>query len=375
MIDITPYSFLWVNVSVSIYLLIYAFAVEKTGNKIPLWLTVIFTVVMSIRLFLPVEFLKISSTIISYSVLPPIDGIINKEVVSLSGETGINIFGAVVILWLAGSFAVLIKYFYNYYKLSRIVNTLPEKDNNYAYILNEIKEECNFRFSTKLIVNSAVEMPGEYGLFKQTIFINDYDYTDDEIRYILLHELVHFKYRTNWLSIYLNVLNMIFWWNPVIYIYKKCINDSIEIYVDSKVTENMDNRKRCDYIKCIFKVSEIISNDDAADVKYVTPFIKGDRGQFLLKRFNIIRYRNKINLMLCVGVAVLFSICLFISCKYVVQPGWEPSNEDTEYMKSSDFNEDNSYITIEDGKYILYYNGERFAEILDTSQFPGVPII
>ena len=75
----------------------------------------------------------------------------------------------------------------------------------------------------------------------------------------------------------------------------KNINNLVEIYVDSKVTKDMDDSQKCNYVKCIFKVSEIIANNDTSNLKHVTPLIKNDSDKLLLKRFNIIKYKNKIN--------------------------------------------------------------------------------
>lgn len=344
--------------------------------KIPIWITVLFTIIISLRLLFPIEFLKISHTFASYDFLPPIDDVLHKNVSLPFKIFSFNISFAYVfcLIWGLASVILFLNYFIRYYKLYKIIKFTPQLDNNYLEILNRVKNENRFKFKTKLIYSGAVEFPAECGYFSQTIFINAYNYTEDELRYILLHELVHFKYGTNWINLFVNILNIIFWWNPIIYIYKKYINNLVEIYVDSKVTKDMDDSQKCNYVKCIFKVSEIIANNDTSNLKHVTPLIKNDSDKLLLKRFNIIKYKNKINIPMCISIILLMFTYIFTSCKYVVQPGWEPPAGDLQNMEISEFTAENSYITIEDGQGVLYYNGELFLSGIDINNFKNIPI-
>lgn len=347
---------------------------KKLTGKIPMWVTVVFTIIVSLRLAFPVEFLGISHTFLSFEFLPPIDNVIHKNMTTISNSFNISFYMVLLIIWAIVSGFFLLNYIFNCYRLHKIVKLTPQLDNKCLEILNNIRRERNLKFKTKIIQSSAVEFPAEWGFFSQTIFINDYNYSEDELRYILLHEIAHFKYGTNRLNLFLNILHMVFWWNPVIYLYKKYVNDIIEIYVDSKVTEGMDEPDKCDYIKCIFKVSEIIADTKTSNLKYVTPLIESDSDKLLLKRFNVIKYKNKINIPMFVSVFLLFLTYLFISCKYVVQPGWEPPADELKNMYASDFTAENSYMTMEDGQWVLYYNGSLYLSGIDTNNFPGVPI-
>lgn len=380
LIDITLYSFLWVNITSGIYILIYVLIdILITNNKnltikLPMWITVLFTAIISIRLFFPVELLKISQTFASYEILPPIDNVIHKRIMTMSNGFNISFSLVLSVIWCGVSIILLLIYFVNYYKLCKIIKYTPQLDNKCFEILGDLKRKNKFKFKTKLIQSSSVEFPAECGYFNQTIFINDYNYTEDELRYILLHELVHFEYGTNWLNLFINILNIVFWWNPIIYLYKKHINNIVEIYVDSKVTKEMNDSDKCNYIKCIFKVSEIITNNDTSNLKHITPLIKNDSDKLLLKRFNNIKYKNKINIPMCISIILLMFTYIFTSCKYVVQPGWEPPAEDLQNMEISEFTAENSYITIEDGQWVLYYNGELFLSGIDINNFKNVPI-
>lgn len=376
LIDITPYSFLWVNVTTSLCMLIYIFATNYKNliAKIPMWVTVVFTLAVSIRLLFPVEFLKVSYTFASYKILPKVDSVINLNTATIGSGFNVNIYKILCGIWGTVSVLLLFRYFFNYYKFCKRLKYIPQLENKSFEVLKELKSEGKYKFKTKLIQSPGVDFPAECGYFKQTIFLNEYEYTEDELRYILLHELAHFKYGTNWLGLLVNILEMVFWWNPVVHLYKRYINNIIEVYVDSKVTKGMNNFKKCEYIKCVFKVFEIILENNGPRIDYITPFMGKRSDKLLLERFKIIGYVNKVNIPMCISIILLVLTYVFVSCRFVVQPGWEPYEKDV-MSESIDFNAENSYILEDNGVYYLYYNDKAYLSKIDVDSFPNVPII
>lgn len=136
----------------------------------------------------------------------------------------------------------------------------------------------------------------------------------------------------------------------------------------------MDNSERCDYIKCIFKVSQLIADADTQSLNHIKPFIKYNAHSLLLKRFNIIKYTNGINKPICFIILFLAFTYVFISGGYVLQPGWHPPEDELRNMRLEDFTPENSYITKKNGTYTLYYNGKSYAIVENLSDFPNVPI-
>jgi beta-lactamase regulating signal transducer with metallopeptidase domain len=208
-------------------------------------------------------------------------------------------------------------------------------------------------------VSEAVLSPSEYGYFTHTIFLNKADYTDEELEFILTHELFHYKYGTQWLKLLSELVWILFWWNPIIYIYKEHLAAKIEIYVDSKVTQNMPLHKIKAYLKTIFKV--YYEKDNKTIVK--SPFVGSlaDQNERLLKqRFELLSRPSKNNIPMCLAIIILTCVYLFVTCRYIIQPGWRPPDDKQTQTELDEMvlTPDNSYITYENGDYALYYNGE-----------------
>ena len=97
---------------------------------------------------------------------------------------------------------------------------LPCEEERINKILSNIKDKNSFNFNTKIVIFPAFDAPSEFGLFRQTIFLNSNKYNDRELYYILLHELEHFHNKSNWFSMFLSVLNCVYWWNPIVKLFK-----------------------------------------------------------------------------------------------------------------------------------------------------------
>lgn len=149
MFDITPYSILWVNGTASVYLIIYMLIAgnKKLISKIPFWMTVLFTVIIGIRLLLPVEYLNISHTFISYELLPPIHEAVYKNV--SNNLYNISYLSLIYIIWAIISLILLIRYFISYYRLYKIIKFTPQIDNRCFEISNNLKKENDYKFNYK----------------------------------------------------------------------------------------------------------------------------------------------------------------------------------------------------------------------------------
>ena len=86
-------------------------------------------------------------------------------------------------------------------------------------ILDEIctdKEKRNI----KIVQTAAVEVPCCIGIFEKQILIPDKKYSREELHYIILHEYTHLDNKDILTIQLINILCIVFWWNPFVYILK-----------------------------------------------------------------------------------------------------------------------------------------------------------
>lgn len=380
LINLTPYSILTVTVVTCVFMVLFILVTQIRAviSKVPMWITMSLAFIMCLRLLFPVEFLCYSKTLLSFSIFPHIDNVFYADISAINNIapdiklTVVNVFCCV---WIAGAVVFIVNYLRKYNKLCKTIKCIdPADDPLITDILNNIKAEHNFKFDVKIIVNSAVPSPSEFGFFRQIIFLNNYKYTAEELNYILLHELTHFYNKSNWIKLFMDMVKSILWWNPLVYILQKHIDNLLEIYVDTYVVRDSAAEYRLGYLECICSVFKrsIPLNMLSAESSYVHSMASVSNRSVLKMRYNVICLDHRNSMIVCASAFLLILIYMLISGRYVVQPGYEPDEDD---MYIPQFTSENSYIVKEGDMYVLYCDGTSYLVSPDLESLPDVPFI
>jgi bla regulator protein blaR1 len=73
--------------------------------------------------------------------------------------------------------------------------------------------------------------------FFSTIYINPKDFAEESATAILAHELAHVRQGHSWDILFVEVLRVLFWFNPVLYAYKRAIQLNHEFLADEAVIQ------------------------------------------------------------------------------------------------------------------------------------------
>ncbi|MFT3902333.1 MAG: M56 family metallopeptidase [Niabella sp.] len=78
--------------------------------------------------------------------------------------------------------------------------------------------------------------------FLNTIFLNKTEYETGRIEAAVLeHELAHIRQRHSWDIVFVELLQIFTWFNPMIYLYKRSIKINHELLADAAVVKRLDN--------------------------------------------------------------------------------------------------------------------------------------
>ena len=73
--------------------------------------------------------------------------------------------------------------------------------------------------------------------FFNTIYVNHKDYAEDGASAILTHELAHIRQGHSWDILFVELLRVLFWFNPVLFAYKRAIQLNHEFLADEAVIQ------------------------------------------------------------------------------------------------------------------------------------------
>ena len=186
----------------------------------------------------------------------------------------------------------------------------------------------------------------------------DIDFTDNELRYILSHEVQHFKFRDMFLKLNIEIIASLFWWNPVIHLLKHQVNNLLELRVDTAISINWSTQQKVDYLQCLANIYERSSNQKYQQL--VIGFSKENR-DFILVRADSLFYKKK-TLCHSVTFAMLSLVWVLISFSLV----FEPYSISPDVEKNTFALTDDCYIMLDsDGQYYLYMDDKRMGIVTD----------
>lgn len=105
----------------------------------------------------------------------------------------------------------------------------------------------NGRSNVRLVRNHFVNTPMLIGIIGPYIIIPDINFSEKQLKNILLHEITHLKHfdiAVKWLMM---IASSIHWFNPLVYFIKKEVSYACELACDEAVIKNLSLAERQDY--------------------------------------------------------------------------------------------------------------------------------
>ena len=145
-------------------------------------------------------------------------------------------------LWIGMIGILIVSYLWKRRKMNRLRVSDLLTNERILDIFEKSKKELGIKKEIVLINQKEISSPAIYGITDTKIFLNEEDLknkTDKEIQYILMHELSHYKGKDLIINCILNLLRMIYWFNPFLYVLFKRIRQDIELKADANVLKHL----------------------------------------------------------------------------------------------------------------------------------------
>lgn len=245
------------------------------------------------------------------------------------------------------------------------LSALP--NSRHMLILRKLLEEKNCSKPVRLIELPMNIIPSVVGLRKPKIIIPD-NLSEKDISYILLHELEHYQLGDLYFIALSQLLCVIYWWNPLVYLLRSLLKKMIEFRVDSRVSERLNEEQKIDYSQSIINVlkQHLPERDEKINIAVELRFSYNSMG--LNKRFENIFYDKKKR---CNYAAVVIaSVLFFISTWVIIEPGFSVPEMERKYAMIL---QDTSCI-YEFGRYKLYVGEKHWFTLIGrefTEEWPG----
>ena len=180
-------------------------------------------------------------------------------------------------VWLAGVIAFLAYHVIKHYCFVKMVKRWSENitDEQLVTLLQSLKFEMGISAQINLYRCSSIGSPMMIGFVNPQILLPKADFTQDELRFILKHELVHYKRKDLYYKSLVLIATAIHWFNPIVYLMAKAIDVLCEISCDTEVVRSTDADMRQQYSETIIGVVKYQSKLKTA---LLTNFNGGKKG-------------------------------------------------------------------------------------------------
>ncbi|MFT9847153.1 M56 family metallopeptidase [Aneurinibacillus sp. REN35] len=193
------------------------------------------------------------------------------------------VFTGLFLIWITGVALTARSALLRSIRFLKKVNKEPAiSDARIIRIFEECKKKTNSKANIPLIKTCQVASPALYGFVNSKLLLPEKwieTLSENELRYVFLHELVHFKRKDigiNWL---MNCLLMIHWFNPILWYAYYRMREDQEIACDALALSYINPHETKEYGYTIIKLLE-----NASDSLYSSSTTSFSRSTSYVKR-------------------------------------------------------------------------------------------
>ena len=275
---------------------------------------------------------------------------VNKDTPSVTGYILLGI-------WIVGMLAMMILVIKSSLRLRTIKRSAlplqnPEVRRLYNKCLNEMKITRNIPVYSTAFLKSPIIV----GFLKPCIYLPIHlisDYHESDMRYMLLHELQHYRHKDAIANYLMNFAGVLYWFNPFVWFALREMRNDREVACDTSVLKMLEEDAYEDYGNTLINIAEKVS---------LTPFpfaagLGGNMEQMKRRIINIASYEKPTFIKRVKGMTafVLTAVLLigfapFIST-YAADGShyqWDSSSENISYVDLS------TYFGEYEGSFVLY---------------------
>lgn len=260
------WSFLVQTLSVSVVALLLLFIKGIMADKLsPRWqylvwclfaLRILIPVASNQNIFLPipiwVEMLKttIESNLSSvYSSAFSVSD--NLSVIPFVSAKPESITDWLMLVYIIGVVVTLVKYLVSYVKLRKVLQNGSEISGENIGQLNTVKLKYNLK-GCKAVEVEGLSTAFVCGIFKPVLAIPKGTVLDEKI---VLHELLHLKYKDNLQNVFWCILRSLHWCNPLLQYAFNRIGNDMEALCDQRVLERLEGEELRDYGRILLSMA------------------------------------------------------------------------------------------------------------------------
>ncbi len=295
----------------------------------------------------------------------------NDFALSVSRETP-SIIGLILCgIWLVGILAMTLLVIKSVSRLNAIKKSaLPLQNKDVRILYHNCLKEMKIKRNIPVYSTAFLKSPVIVGLFNPRIYLPIHlisDFNAADMRYMLLHELQHYRHKDALASYLMNFFGVLYWCNPCVWYALKEMRNEREVACDTSVLKLLDECDYEDYGNTLINFAEKVS---------LTPFpfaagISGNMKQMQQRIANISSYKKPSAFRKLKGFTAFVTIGVILSglapmlSTYAAEQSRYQWNIPSDKVSTIDLS---SWFSGYEGSFVLYdLNGDTW-KVYDMEQ-------
>lgn len=266
------------------------------------------------------------------------------------------IYHAIIIIWVIGIlFFIGIAIYANYqiYQLKKSATTITNKQ--ISEILEKCKEAVGVRRKIRLKESTLFTSPVTFGLLQPYILLpknTKEKFSTNDLKYIFLHELTHHKNKDVVANYIMLLLQLIYWFNPLVWNALKSIRIDREVACDASVLNILNESKYIEYGQTIIHFADKVNGKNYG---HFVSGIGGAKKQMKLRIQNIVCYSKDSPLLKWKSKVICTVFGIFVLCLLPFTTSIASFEDVYHFTEKNAIYEDlSAYFNGYDGSFVLY---------------------
>lgn len=283
------------------------------------------------------------------------------------------------LVWLTVALILLIQKVTVYKGFVRYVEAgqIPISDTELLDRLAVIGEQSGVKKPVELCVNPLMSSPLLIGFFNPCIVLPSTDISEKDFRYIVQHELTHYRRRDMFYKWLVQVTVCLHWFNPLVYLMSREINKACEFSCDEVIISKSDFSSAQEYAKALLDAMATVGKyrETLASVTL------NESKKLLKERLGAIMIYKKKSKYIAAVTAILTIVVTFSSLvigAYAANAA-TPSSPEKQTIGNQNVSAKSGMALVDSfGKYgftynskenAVYYNGQRVRQFVDGGAY------
>ena len=220
------------------------------------------------------------------------------------------------LLWTAGILLNLVFIILGELNIKKNIKGKKYIDKNLKNLLEECKAKLHIKNNVEIMLQEFKKTPSIIGVFKPKILITQEFLDQDEKtkKYIIMHELSHYKRKDSLFNYVLLIITVIHWFNPFVWIFFKKIRQDIELATDEMVLEKLQKNEKKEYGMTLINSLQIFQEEPyTAKLLCVTDDNKNMERRIKMVKLSDKFSKNKILICVISLIVIVLGILLFFT--------------------------------------------------------------